>query len=177
MQRLPLRGRLKQTHGRAYPLGRRDDPQAGDFGSGKLKIGTCQLFQIALCRMSGGEWSACHPAVWEEHDAGPSLCHPIILTKLAHQAAAGAPAPQIVVRWLALADTALEQRVVFVFFIACLSSGFSWEALCWSSPSERAASRPSRPRLARAVARDVMVIIKSRFLPTELNLTDHSHNW
>jgi hypothetical protein len=101
-------------------LGRRDDPQAGDFGSGKLKIGTCELFQIALCRGSGREWPARHPAVWDERDVGPCLYHPTVLTKLAHQAAAGAPAPPVVVGWLVLADTALEQRVIFIFF-HCLS--------------------------------------------------------
>src|SRR5262245_45337294 len=111
-----LGGRLKQTHAHAYMFGRRDDPQAGDFGSSKLKIGTCELFQIALCRTSGREWPARHPPVWEEHDAEPFLYRPTVLTELAHQAAAGAPAPQIVVRGLALADTALEQRVIFVFF-------------------------------------------------------------
>src|SRR5262245_19266370 len=113
---LPLEGRLKQTHGRAYTLGRRDDPQAGDFGSRKLKIGMCELFQIALCRPSGREWPTRHPAVWEEHDAEPFLYRPTVLTEVAHQAATGAPAPQIVVRGLALPDTTLEQRVVFVFF-------------------------------------------------------------
>jgi hypothetical protein len=104
-------------------LGRTDDPQAGDFGSSKLKVGTCELFQIALCRMSGREWPARHPAVWEEHDAEPFLYRPTVLTELAHQAAAGAPAPQIVVRGLALADTTLEQCVIFVFlvFFHCLS--------------------------------------------------------
>src|SRR5262249_30417656 len=79
-------------------------------------IGTCELFQIALCRTSGREWPARHPAVWDERDVGPCLYHPTVLTKLAHQAAAGAPAPPVVVGWLVLADTALEQRVIFVFF-------------------------------------------------------------
>src|SRR5262249_42418647 len=85
-----------------------------------LKIGTCELFQIALCRGSGREWPARHPAVWDERDVGPCLYHPTVLTKLAHQAAAGAPAPPVVVGWLVLADTALEQRVIFIFF-HCLS--------------------------------------------------------
>src|SRR5262249_32388695 len=105
-------------------FGRRGDPQAGDFGSSKLKIGTCELFQIALCRTSGREWPARHPAVWQEHDAEPFLYRPTVLTELAHQAAAGAPAPQIVVRGLTLADTALEQRGIFVFF-HCLSCHWS----------------------------------------------------
>src|SRR5215813_14226289 len=114
---LPLGGRLKQTHANAYMFGRRDDPQAGDFGSSKLKIGTCELFQVALCRTSGREWPARHPAVWEERHAGPFLCRPKVLTELAHQAAAGAPAPSRRFVGLALADTTLEQCIIFVFFV------------------------------------------------------------
>src|SRR5215475_2817454 len=110
MQCLPLKGRLKQTHGHAYMLGRRDDSQAGDFRSSKLNVGTCELLKIALCRTFGREWPTRHPAVWEEHDAEPFLYRPTVLTELAHQVAAGAPAPQIVMRGLALADPALEER-------------------------------------------------------------------
>jgi hypothetical protein len=60
-----------------------------------------------------------------------------VLTELPHQAAAGAPAPQSVVRGLALPDTTLEQGVIFVVF-HCLSLPLVERAFQPSSPAARA---------------------------------------
>jgi hypothetical protein len=99
----------------------------------------CELFQIALCRTSGREWPARDPAVWEEHDAEPVLYRPTVLTERPHQAAAGAPAPQSVVRELALPDTTLEQGVIFVVF-HCLSLLLVERASQPSSPAAQCKS-------------------------------------